>query len=341
MRSVGQVVQRAQWSEPSGRPAVLFMSWSMVGGRAEEISAALGGRACVVHPRILRGSRRAPLRYAVALVVCASSLLRYRPCAVIATNPPVFPGVLGWVYSRVAGVPLLLDSHPTAFGAKQNRVAQRMMRVHRWLASRSAAVLVTTQEWVREVEDWGGTALVVHEAPPARELDPPGPPAGRPRVLFVAVFASDEPVEEVVEAARRRPGYDVVVTGDTARAPEGLVEASPPNVSFVGFLPQDRYLDLLAAADVVLALTTEPTSVMRAAYEAVWAGRPCVVSDWPVLRELFPEAVTTTNDAGAIAEALDAVMADHGTLRCKAGQARARQMERWESQLAAMRGVLG
>lgn len=295
----------------------------------------------MVHPRVLRGSRRAPLRYAVALVVCAFSLLRHRPGAVIATNPPVFPGILGWAYSRVAGVPLLLDSHPTAFGAKQNRVAQRMLRVHRWLARRSAAVLVTTQEWVGEVEDWGGSALVVHEAPPAWELDPPGPPAARPRVLFVAVFASDEPVEEVVEAARRRPGYDVVVTGDTSRAPEGLVEAAPPNVSFVGFLPQDRYLELLAGADVVLALTTEPTSVMRAAYEAVWAGRPCVLSDWPVLRELFPDAVATTNDAEAIAEALDAVVADHGTLRCKAGQARARQMARWESQLAAMRGVLG
>jgi glycosyltransferase involved in cell wall biosynthesis len=320
---------------------VLFVTWSAVAGRAEEIAAALGGRACAVHPACLRGRRRAPLRYMAGLAVTVAALVRRRPRAVIATNPPVFPGLASWAYCRIAGVPLVLDSHPTAFGAKDNDVARRLLGVHRWMARRSAAVLVTTDDWVGEVAAWGGRGIVVHEAPPPWRVAPAGPPGERPTVLFVAVFASDEPVAEVVEAARALPDVDVVVTGDTARAPAGLVDAAPANVRFVGWVPGERYVALLAEADVVLTLTTEPTSVMRAAYEAVWAGRPCVLSDWPVLRELFPDAVACANDAAAIADALGTAIAQHGTLRSRAEEARARQLRRWADQLGAVRDVIG
>lgn len=320
---------------------VLFASWSAVAGRAEEIASALGGRACVVHPAVLRGRRRAPLRYLVGLVVTSAALVRHRPRAVVATNPPVFPGLLSWAYARATGARLALDSHPTAFGAKDNRTAQRLLGVHRWMARRADVVLVTTDDWVDELASWGARGLVVHEAPPAWRVAPAGPIAGRPTVLFVGVFASDEPVAEVVEAARRLPGVDVVVTGDVARAPAGLVAGAPDNVRFVGWVPGDGYVALLGAADVVLTLTTEPTSVMRAAYEAVWAGRPCVVSDWPVLRELFPDAIACGNDAAGIAAALGTAIEDHGTLRARAEQARTRQLRRWDEQVGAIRAALG
>ena len=91
----------------------------------------------------------------------------------------------------------------------------------------------------------------------------------------------------------------------------------------------------------MVALTTEPTSVMRAAYEAVYARRGLVVSDWPTLREVFPLAQHRSNDAEALADGVRAALAeDPAAADDRAGRARALQHERWAQQLDAMRTAL-
>jgi glycosyltransferase involved in cell wall biosynthesis len=287
------------------------------------------------------GRRRTALRYAVSALLTVAKLARHRPTAVVVTNPPIVPGVLAWLYARVAGARLALDSHPASFGRKGDRVSARLLPVHRWLARRVDTVLVTTDEWVEEVERWGGRGLVVHEAPPPwtcgparRQVD------GVTRVLFVGVFGGDEPVDQVVDAARHLDDVEILVTGDLRRAPAGLVEAAPPNVRFVGFLDPDDYAAAVDDADLLLALTTEPTSVMRAAYEGVYAGRPIVISDWPALRELFPYAVFVANDAEGIAKGVGAAVDDRGTLLAELARARELQTTRWDDQRAAVRSIL-
>jgi glycosyltransferase involved in cell wall biosynthesis len=322
------------------RPLV-FLSWSFVQGRSREIADALGGTAWSVYPRRLAGRRRAPLRYLVSSALTVVKLARCRPSAVVVTNPPLLPAMLVWVYSRFVSTRLLIDSHPTAFGRKGDRMSARLLPLHRWLARRADAVLVTTDEWVDEVERWGGRGLVVHEAPPNWSCPPPETEtAGRTNLLFAGVFGGDEPVEEVVDAARELDEVDVVITGDLRRAPLGLVESAPPNVRFVGFLAPTDYARAVCRADLVLTLTTEPTSVMRAAYEGVYARRPIIISDWPVLRELFPGAVFVPNDAAGIAAGVRDAIEHRGKLLAELDRARELQSSRWDAQLASIRAIL-
>ncbi len=167
------------------------------------------------------------------------------------------------------------------------------------------------------------------------------PPRARPIVLFVGVFADDEPVADVVEAARQLLDVaDVHITGDSGRAPDGLLEQAPANVQFVGFLEPVAYRRALADADVVLALTTEPSSMIRAAYEAIYAERPLVVSDWPALREAFPYAVHVAGDANGIAVGLRAALEQLPRLRADAIAARAQQDQRWAAQVARLREAI-
>jgi hypothetical protein len=319
---------------------VLFVAWARTPGRSAEIAAALGGTAVCLWPRWLTGARRTPLRWAWSAAVTVAALVRLRPRTVIATNPPVFPGLLAVGYARVARARVVLDSHPAAFGRKEARAAAWLLPVHRWLARRADAVLVTTGEWVAEVERWGGRALVVHEAP-AGPAPPRRSPGSRPRILFAGVFAGDEPVAAVVDAARSLPNCDLVVTGDVGRAAPGLVAGSPANVVFTGFLDGERYAGQLAEADIVLTLTTEPTSVVRAGYEAVYAHRPLVVSDWPVLRDTFPFAVHVANDASSIAAGLRSAVARHAELVDVAPRAAALQHARWASQRRSLAEAIG
>lgn len=323
------------------RTPFCHVTWQRHGGRAEEMADALGGRAVHVHPAALGARRWVLLRYLVSVVLTVVALLRYRPRAVAVTNPPVVPGLVVAAYARLTGAPFLLDSHTSSFGVKGNEVARRSLGITRWMARRSAGVMVTTSSWVAEVEGWGARGLVVHEAPPAWTVAPRPAGRARPQVLFVGVFSDDEPVAEAVAAAAELPDVDLLVTGDVARAPQELVDSAPGNVHLVGFLDRRAYRQALEQADVVIALTTEPTSVMRAAYEAVYARRALVVSDWPTLREVFPLARHSANEPGPLAEAVRAALADdEPAAGARAEEARTLQLERWEQQLDAMRRAL-
>jgi len=328
--------QGAHTGAPSAmtRP-VCFVAWGAVAGRSKEIADAIGGEARCFFPP---GSARRPpvlVRYALGAIGTAAYLLRRRPRAVIVTNPPIFAALVAFACARLVGAVFVLDSHPGGFGAQGDRVAARLQRLHRFVVARATLVLVTDESWAATVRSWGGTATVVHEAPGSWDCAPPVR-HDRLAVLVVGRLGADEPLSEVLAAARSVPECDFAVTGDPANCPDGLVASAPGNVSFVGFLGPEDYRAAVEGADAVLTLTTEPTSVMRGAYEAVYARRPLVISDWPLGRELFPYAFHAANNGAAIAHALASLEADYERVLGSLDGARGRQLERW----AAQRGAL-
>ncbi len=319
------------------------MAWGAVAGRSVEIAESLGGRAYVLFPPV-EGRRPPPaVRYAVSSLLTLAYLVREDPRAVVTTNPPVLLGLIALAWARLRGVPFALDSHPGAFGKQGDRVSARLLPVHRYLVRHADVTLVTAQSWVETVREWGGRGLVVHEAPgPWASLKSSPRGAGRrPQALLVSRFAGDEPVDQAVAAAALVPEIDLLVTGRLEDLPPQLASSAPPNVSFVGFLSAARYQELVVEADVVVALTTEPTSVMRCAYEAVYARKPLLISDWPLCRELFPFALAVANDPASIASGLRHAFGSLQACEDRAGDARALQLDRWKSQLAALASLLG
>jgi glycosyltransferase involved in cell wall biosynthesis len=268
-------------------------------------------------------------------------VLRRRPRSLVVTNPPVIAGLVVLACGRVIGSPVVLDSHPGGFGAQGDAVSARLQVLHRWLTRHVDGCTVASQPWVEVVRTWGGTAIELHEAPGDFDGAPSRlrPAAANPGVLCVGRLARDEPTEAVLRAAALVPDCEFRVTGDPVKAPE-LVRDAPPNVVFTGFLARQAYHRALVEADVIMTLTTEPSSVMRAGYEAVYAGRPLIVTDWPVGRAVFPYAVHVTNDEAGIAEGVREVRERFAELEATTGQARALQLERWDRQLDELRMML-
>jgi glycosyltransferase involved in cell wall biosynthesis len=323
---------------PTGRP-IVFLAWGAVAGRSEEIAAAIGGQATCFFPP--GPTRRPPVlvRWVLSAIGTVGYLLRHRPKVVIVTNPPIFAPLVAYACARLVGATVVMDSHPGGFGAQGDRVAAKLQPLHRWMVRRAALVLVTDDSWSETVRDWGGTPAVIHEAP----TDWVGPAPRRHRrlrILVVGRFGRDEPVDAVIDAARARPECDFLVTGDPAALDPELRSGAPSNVTFVGFLDAARYRGAVTDSDAVLTLTTEPTSVMRAAYEAVYASRPVVISDWPVGRELFPHALHTRNDAAAIARAISALDADYDLYAGAVDVARQVQSDRWLEQRRVLLDVV-
>ena len=317
-----------------------FIAWTPAPGRAIDIADALGGEARTFQSLGIVDKRLVPLRYLVDAVLTSWYLVTRRPRALIVTHPPLFPALIGYAYARVARTPFVLDSHPTAFGLARDRLSECLLPVHRWLARRVRAVLVTGDELRDIAESWGARAVVVHE-PPANRGHASGPPTReRPLILFPGRFAGDEPVAEVIEAARMVPQVDVNMTGDLRLCPRELREGAPSNVAFLGLLSLNDFADAIRGADAVLSLSTESSSVMRTAYEAVYAERPLVTFDRPTLRELFPYAIHVSIDAGGIATGLRAVEQRGEALLSTAPQARVLQEDRWQAQLLTLRSLI-
>lgn len=330
--------------ERRARPTAA-LAWTTQTARADEIAAAVGGTGRRFTGRLPARPATAPLRYLINAVETVLWLARHRPGAVIVQNPPIVLPVIAYLWCAATRTPLVLDSHPVSFGRKGSRLWALFLPIHRWIAKRSALVLVTVDELADEAASWGSRVALLHEAPPepaaegaAGAADEVAP--DRDRILFVGVFAADEPVAALVQAARSVPELEVHITGDPAKAPEALVAGAPPNVRFTGFLGPRDYAEALRRAGTVMTLTTESTSVVRAGYEAVYAHRPLIVSDWPTLREVFPHAVHTGHDPEALAAAMRAAHARHTELLAVAGQAAEEQTARWDAQLATLRGAI-
>lgn len=296
----------------------------------------------------MRGGVTAPVRYAINGARTIAWLTRARPRMVVAQNPPIFLPLLAWLLVRRHGGRLILDSHPSAFGRKGMRFWRAMLPLHRYLARRSAAVLVGSEDLAIEVRSWGANAVVLHEPPVLSPsvFDPVAEPTvralpTRPKVLFVGVFATDEPVEEVLGAARALPDVDFLVTGDTRRADQALLDSAPPNVTWVGYLQQPSYQLQVRDCDLIMALTTEPSSVVRAGYEAVYAGRPLITSRTPTLLATFPYAIHVENNADDITEGIREMLREFDRVQRTAGPACMLQERRWLEQIAAVRTVTG
>jgi glycosyltransferase involved in cell wall biosynthesis len=333
--------ERAGTTErPSQRPVATFLSWSEDDGRTHEIAAALGGEARSFYDLGIVAKPLVPIRYALSSLRTAAYLAFRRPRAVIVTNPPIFPPLLALAYAKIARVPFVLDSHPSCFDDSEALV-HRLTAVHAWVARRAVSTLVTVDELAAVVQGWGARADIVHEAPPVWTVRPALPPNGRMRVLYIGRFAGDEPTDEVIEAARAVPEIDVYVTGDPRKCSPELRLDAPANVTFTGFLRGDDYPRAIESANALLVLTRRLDAVNRAAYEAVYAGRPLVVSATPPMRRLFPYAVHVENDAAGIAAGLRDAAARHAELLVAAGEAIALQQERWESQLDVLRERIG
>ncbi len=340
--SIEAVAERPFDVEISARPLVSVLAWSNVPERSREIASALGGESKCIYDLPFVNPRSTPLRYAGSAVATVLYLLARRPRAVIASNPPVIPGLIAYLYGRMTGAPVVLDSHPSAFGFyKSKRFIKLMMPLHHFLIPRVQGNIVAVDDLVERVQRRGGKAVIVHEAPPLWKSTPAPPLRSRPAVLFVCSFNVDEPVAAVIDAARQLPDVDIVVTGDLRKAPPQLVERAAPNLSFVGYLNQSAYRDALANADIVMTLTNRPEAVNRVANEAVFAGRPLIVSDWPALERYFPYAVRASNSVDGVVAGIKGALQSHDELRLNAEMALEEQENRWEAQLRNLQKLLG
>ena len=188
--------------------------------------------------------------------------------------------------------------------------------------------------------------LVLEDIPAARSPnDDGGPlpaalsPQRRPWILFPGSFSADEPIGPLLEAARQCPQWTFVLTGrlDRARRYGHTLGAIPENVLLTGYLEVPSFNRLLTDCDLVLALTTEDGIQLSVCNEALGFRKPMVVSDTPLLRELFGQAaiMLAEHDVPAIRRAIETGLERAAELVLAADRLALERREEWKRVFAA------
>lgn len=279
----------------------VFIAWAPRGRRSESLARETGAKLYFIHYLKFQTPLYAPAKYVMQAVRTFQVLLHERPSVIFVQNPPFVCSLVVYLYCLISGARFVLDHHSAAF----SHVWDWALPIQKFLSRRAVTNLVTNQYWANKVQAWSADAFVLADPLPALSEGQDFVVESDFNLVFINTFASDEPLEAVLEAASQLPDVHFYITGDTNRKPASFFANLPPNVTFTGFLPDGQYVGLLRAAKAVMALTTRDHTLQCGGFEAMSLGKPLITSDWPYLLELFARGtVYVPNSADGIRDGI-------------------------------------
>jgi glycosyltransferase involved in cell wall biosynthesis len=328
--------------QQSGRPKSIYVAWVNYQRRAESMQSYFGYDLFYVSSQ-----HRSPfykfISYFVRAKMTMQIVLREKPDVVWLQLPPTFLMhlliLLRFVIRRK--IKIVADCHNAALRPPWNSVPL-------WarFLNRANLILVHNDNVVGTAQSLGlnDTRLcVLGDCVPI--LPPEEDKAQRqqrPTIVMPCSFHADEPIEAVIEAARELESATFVITGDHLRIRNrALVERVTENVRFPGFLPLPEFDRLLLRASAVLCLTTQDDIQLSAVSEAIGAGKPMIISDTSLLRNLFGAAgIFVDNDVASILQGCRTALERNGEYAAATQTMRARRMQRWLGEAEPVRARL-
>lgn len=316
----------------------IFISWIRYHGRSAGLAEALGIDSFYV----TGGTAPAPLRYLRAWRETARLLRQRKPRVVVVMQPPVV-ALLSVAMSTPRSTRIIGDLHTGVFTDPKWKWALRLtMRI---LRKRGIAV-VTGTELAERTRGHGVEALEMHDIITSVAVTDGEPDDGaltdvlrEDYALVPLAYAFDEPVSELLQAAREQSDITWVLTG---HPPQSVRDVAPRNVIFSGFVTNDDYGRLVANASVMVALTTQENTMQRVGYESIGSGVPLVTSDTKVLRDFFDDAVLYINPtATSIGAQVSAAVASRDAMTARIVSRKATIVAQQSVQLEQLRGAVG
>jgi glycosyltransferase involved in cell wall biosynthesis len=277
-------------------------------------------------PRFLR-----PVQYCVQYARTLVLLWRERPSVVWVQlpQPPLLAAVIRHKRLFEPALRIVADCHNLMFVPPWSKWPGV-----RKLLNRADFVIVHTAavaEVVRRMGIFPSLVQVLRDRP-AFFTEAKTQKSQYPTVLFLASFDYEEPVEEVIQAARLATDLQFLITGDTRRA-TGLHDLShtPANLVFLGYLDVDSLDFEIMQASIILCLTKKCDEQLSCVAEAVGAGKPMVLSNTPVLRAMVPKGgiFVDTSEPASIAAGCRFALAEMTRLGSECAALREEWERRW------------
>jgi hypothetical protein len=268
-------------------------------------------------------------------------LWRQRPPVVFLQTPSVVLALIVFLLRPLCGrYRIIMDAHNEAV-APFTHTRWPVPLLHRLTIRGADLTIVTNSALAPDIQRIGGRPLVLPDRMPT---PPVAPAADVPltdvfHVMVVATYAADEPIAEIIAAARSLgSGYLFSITGRETRLPPEQRAALPANVRQTGFLPEHDYWVLMNECHAMLDFTLKPNCLVCGAYEALALKRPMILSNNPATVALFGRVAVfpATHGVTDIAAAVSDCRARYAELCVTAAAEQPRFAAGWQQQAAVL-----
>jgi hypothetical protein len=261
-------------------------------------------------------------------------LSQHRPKVLYVQNPSLILATLVLAARPFLGrYKVIVDAHNEAV-APFTHAYWPITSLSRRALRAADVTIVTNAALAEQVKEVGGSPHVLPDRLPTPPLAPTEPPQldGALRVMVVATYAADEPIAEIIEAARMLGDqYQLSITGRETKLPADQRARLPANVRQTGFLSEEAYWELMRDSHITLDLTLKPNCLVCGAYESLAALRPMVLTGNPATVDLFGQVALfpDEHDAKSIAECLQRSRQQLAQLNNSVVTERPRFEQRW------------
>jgi len=315
----------------------LWITWENQ-RRNRELSSAFGMK--LYELKEIDNIRNPVQKYASGLAKTFRVILSERPDLVCCQNPSLVLSAFLVAAGKMAGFRVCVDSHNAGLFPKEGRSAL-LSGLSRFIQKGADLNLVTNEGLKRHVEKNGGRAFIIQDRIPGIPTVSPKRLKGEFNILFICSYAEDEPYGLVFDAAvKLDPGIHLYVTGNYRKRnidPSAL----PPNVTLMGYIPENEYILMLNSVDATLDLTEREDCLVCGAYETLSVGKPQVLSDTEALKHYFRKgAVYTPHSVPGIRDSILTLRKNHLRLMQETGELKLKLEQDWESRKTVLMSVL-
>jgi hypothetical protein len=276
---------------------IVFIVWDREGIRAYGISKYVGASLHFLYTSRIKH----PLLYIRTLRI----LRRERPRIIICQSPPITCAFIAMVYrylfASMSRPKIIIDVHTGAISKPWSKNFSRII-----MRRATINLVINMEQQNHLIQNYQIKPIVLEDPIPdftdilsstKKHEEYRLEQKAIFNVAVISSFAYDEPLQAVFDAASKLPDVYFYITGDKKNADKKLLIKKPDNVIITGFLNYNTYVDLLQKVDVIMDLTTENTSIVAGAYEAVALEQPLITSDWLPLRRYFNKGTIFINNS--------------------------------------------
>lgn len=288
------------WSDQSttiGNHKIVFLVWDRQSIRASGIARHIGASLHFLYTSRVKH----PLLFLRTLQV----LRKENPKIIICQSPPITCPFMAMIYkflfARKSKPKIIIDAHTGGISRPGSKNVTKLVMKR---ASYTIVINKEQQDYLSQI--YKISAVVLEDPIPdftnelksdsSKKEDYPAVKKSTFNIAVISSFAADEPLEEVFDVASELPDIHFYITGDGKYADKELLDRKSENITITGFLDISAYVRLLRNVDVIMDLTTDNTSVVSGAFEAVALEQPLIISDWIPLRRCFNKGTIYTNN---------------------------------------------
>jgi len=319
----------------------LFLVWGPPshGPRSQVFAKELGIRELhFMDVTSKRGAWVAPFKYALQAIRTFGLLFRKKPRLVFVQSPPGVAVLVVYIYCVWTKNHYIVDAHSAAL---QLPFWTRPRWLWRTLARKALTTIVTNNYFEKMLNDWDARVLILRDIPTAFPNGDPYPMNGDFNVTVVNTFSADEPLAQILEAARGMEGVRLYITGKVSRGNPELLEHAPPNIQFTDFLNTEQYYALMRTSHAVMCLTTRDHTMQRGACEALSMGKPIITSNWPILQEYFNKGtVHVDNTGGGIRSGLYKMKSHYDSYLSGIRELQVSQQAEWQGKIGKLAALV-